>query len=117
VAHFQSEILEENLLAAVRGAEPPARFDGHSNCFIESGRGKAMLVDFNYEVEPLPGRFPLPGVGPFTLLGESRINHFGKLAFRWMYWNALLPGRPIPISPEMSMRGKHHPEEACHASA
>lgn len=117
VAHFQSEILEENLLAAFRGKPPPARFDGHSNCFIESGAGKAMLVDFNYDVEPLPGRFPLPGVGPFTLLGETRINHLGKLGFRWVYWNALLPARPLPFPPEMSMRGKHYPKEASHAGA
>jgi sulfide:quinone oxidoreductase len=120
VAHFQSEILEKNLLAAFDGSELPARFDGHSNCFIESGAGKAMLVDFNYDVEPLPGKFPLPGVGPFTLLGESRINHLGKLGFRWMYWNGLLPGKPIPISPQMSIRGKHYPKtvkEESHAGA
>jgi sulfide:quinone oxidoreductase len=109
VAHFQSEILEENLLAAFRGEPPPARFDGHSNCFIESGAGKAMMVDFNYDVEPLPGRYP-GAFGPFTLLGESRLNHFGKKAFRWMYWNALLPGRPIPLDPQMSLSGKHHPD-------
>ncbi len=116
VAHFQSEILEENLLAAFAGKEAPARFDGHSNCFIESGRGKAMMVDFNYEVEPLPGEYPLPGIGPFRLLGESRINHLGKKAFRFIYWNALLPGRPIPLSPQMSMRGKHFPRrEESHA--
>ena len=120
VAHFQSEILEQNLLAAVRGCELPARFDGHSNCFVESGAGKAMLIDFNYEVEPLPGTFPVPGIGPFTLLGESRVNHLGKLGFRWVYWNALLPGRPIPIGPAMSMRGKHFPKQlkgASHAGA
>ena len=118
VAHFQSEILEENLLAAMRGAPPPARFDGHSNCFVESGAGKAMLIDFNYDVEPLPGVFPLPGVGPFTLLGESRVNHFGKLGFRFVYWNALLPGLPIPIGPGMSMRGKRFPkpEELSHGA-
>ncbi|HUJ25685.1 MAG TPA: FAD/NAD(P)-binding oxidoreductase [Myxococcales bacterium] len=117
VAHFQSEILEQNLAAAIAGRDLPARFDGHSNCFVESGAGKAMLIDFNYEVEPLPGTFPLPGLGPFTLLGESRINHFGKLGFRWVYWNALLPGRPLPIGPQMSMAGKHFPKETSHAGA
>ena len=81
-------------------------FDGHSNCFIETGDGKAMLIDFNYETEPLPGKFPLPGVGPFTLLGESEINHWGKLAFRWLYWNALLPGKPLPVPNRMSLVGK-----------
>lgn len=120
VAHFQAEILESNLLAVIGGGAPGAQFDGHTNCFIESGRGKALLIDFNYQVEPLPGRFPLAGVGPFSLLGESRINHLGKLAFRSVYWNALLPGRPIPISTRMSMRGKHFPavkKEESHAGA
>ncbi len=116
VAHFQSEILERNLLAAFRGDPPPESFDGHSNCFIESGAGKAMMVDFNYDVEPLPGRYP-GAMGPFKLLGETRVNHLGKKAFRWIYWNALLPGRPIPLAPGMSMSGKHYPREVSHAGA
>jgi len=106
VAHFQAEVLEKNLLAAMAGRAPEARFDGHANCFVESGGGKALLIDFNYQVEPLPGRYPLPGVGPFTLLGESRTNHLGKVAFEWLYWNALLPGHPIPVPSRMSMAGK-----------
>ncbi len=110
VAHFQSEILERNLLAAARGLSPCDEFDGHSNCFIESGHGKALLIDFNYDVEPLPGVFPLPVVGPMPLLKEARRNHWAKLAFQWVYWNLLLPGRTIPLSPRMSMGGKRRPE-------
>jgi sulfide:quinone oxidoreductase len=107
VAHFQSEVLEENLLNAMAGKSLEEGFDGHANCFIETGFGKAILIDFNYETEPLTGTFPLPGIGPMTLLGESRLNHLGKLAFRWVYWNMLLPGRPIPlVEARMSMRGK-----------
>jgi sulfide:quinone oxidoreductase len=107
VAHFQAEVLEENLLRAMAGRSLEEGFDGHTNCFIESGFGKAILIDFNYETEPLPGRFPLPVLGPMTLLGESRLNHWGKLAFRWIYWNLLLPGRPIPaVTTRMTMRGK-----------
>jgi sulfide:quinone oxidoreductase len=106
VAHFQAEGLEENLLRASRGEAPEPCFDGHANCFVESGRGRALLIDFNYDVEPLTGHYPLPVVGPFRLLGESRINHLGKLAFRWLYWNGLLPGRPLPVPARMSMRGK-----------
>jgi sulfide:quinone oxidoreductase len=107
VAHFQSEVLEENLLSAMAGKSLDEGFDGHANCFIETGFGKAILIDFNYDTEPLSGKFPLPGIGPMTLLGESRINHLGKLAFRWVYWNMLLPGRPIPmVEARMSMRGK-----------
>lgn len=106
VAHFQSEMLEENLLRAIRGEAPEPTFDGHANCFVETGAGKAMLIDFNYEVQPLPGHYPLPVVGPFSLMKETRANHAGKLFFRWLYWNGLLPAKPIPVDPGMSMMGK-----------
>ncbi len=106
VAHFQSEVVVENLLRVVHGRRLDEGFDGHANCFVESGSGKALLIDFNYETEPLPGRYPLPFLGPMTLLGESRLNHLGKLGFRWLYWNALLPGRPLPVPNRMSMWGK-----------
>ena len=109
VAHFEAETLVENLLREMKGEKPLPSFDGHSNCFIETGFGKAMLIDFNYDLEPLPGKFPLPGVGPMTLLGESRLNHWGKLAFRWVYWNMLLPGRlaDVPLlTAKMSFLGK-----------
>jgi sulfide:quinone oxidoreductase len=107
VAHFMLDILEKNLLSHIRGQEMTARFDGHANCYIETGFDQAVLIDFNFEVEPLPGTFPIPGLGPFTLLGESRINHLGKLAFKWIYWNMLLKGIEIPtVHSHMSMRGK-----------
>jgi sulfide:quinone oxidoreductase len=106
VAHFQAEVLTENVLAFVDGKELPERFDGHANCFIETGFGKAMLIDFNYETEPLPGRFPLPGLGPFTLLEESAANHWGKLGFKWVYWNLLLAGKDLPLDHRMVMAGK-----------
>lgn len=109
VAHFQSETLAKNLLRAIAGKSLLEGFDGHANCFVESGHGKALLIDFNYETEPLPGTYPLPFLGPFTLLAESRRNHWGKLGFRWLYWNALLPGRNLPVPAQMSMRGKHRP--------
>jgi len=116
VAHFQSEVVAENLQRAVEGRSLEEGFDGHSNCFIESGFDKALLIDFNYDVEPLPGRYPWPVVGPMSLLKETRLNHLGKLAFRWVYWNALLPGRNLPIANRMSMRGKVAPESAAHVS-
>ncbi|MBK8252917.1 MAG: NAD(P)/FAD-dependent oxidoreductase [Polyangiaceae bacterium] len=106
VAHFQSEVLFENVMNFIEGREPSASFDGHANCFIETGNGKAMLIDFNYETEPLPGRFPIPGVGPFTLLEESQVNHWGKLAFKWLYWNVLLEGKELPMDHRMLTAGK-----------
>ncbi len=106
VAHFQSDIVLENFLAAIEGRELQAKFDGHANCFIESGFGKGILIDFNYDTEPLPGKFPLPGVGPFSLLEETKMNHYGKVMFRWMYWNFLLKGLEMPVDSHMSMAGK-----------
>ena len=106
VAHFQAEVLTHNVLRFIEGRELLPDFDGHANCFIETGHGKAMLIDFNYETEPLPGRYPLPGIGPFTLLEESHVNHWGKLAFKWIYWNKLLPGDELPLDHRMLMAGK-----------
>src|SRR5262249_22050602 len=107
VAHFEGEVVARNIARYLADEPLDAAFDGHANCFVESGAGKALLIDFNYDTEPLPGTYPLPGVGPFRLLDEAAVNHWGKLAFRWMYWNVLLPGRPIPLPAHMSMAGKH----------
>ena len=106
VAHFAVDCFSENFLRYVDGLELLPTFDGHANCFIESGFGKGLLIDFNYDVEPLPGRYPLPGIGPFTLLQESEMNHWGKMMFRLMYWNILLKGQELPLPALMSMAGK-----------
>jgi len=106
VAHFMLDILVENILRHMEGLEPLQKFDGHANCFIESGFEKGILIDFNYDVEPLPGMFPLPGIGPFSLLRESAVNHWGKMLFRWIYWNVLLKGEEMPFESQMTMAGK-----------
>jgi len=106
VAHFAVDCFAENFVRYVDGLDLLPTFDGHANCFIESGFGKGLLIDFNYDVEPLPGRYPLPGIGPFKLLQESEINHWGKMMFRWMYWNILLKGQELPLPALMSMAGK-----------
>ena len=109
VAHFEAEILTDNILLYIKGQPLKEEFDGHANCFIETGNGKALLIDFNYTHEPVEGSFPFPGIGPLRLLKESRMNHMGKLAFRWIYWNVLLKGTHIPfVSATMSESGKHY---------
>ena len=106
VAHFMLESLIENIQRHMAGLEPEPMFDGHANCFIETGFNKGALIDFNYETQPLTGKYPLPGVGPFSLLEESQVNHWGKMSFRWIYWNILLKARPMPVSNQMSLVGK-----------
>ena len=113
VAHFSIDLFSENFVRYAEGKEPVEsfhKFDGHANCFVESGYGKGMLIDFNYTQEPLPGTYPFPVLGPFSLLKESRINHIGKLAFRWMYWNILLKGMNVPLPANMTMAGKQFPK-------
>ncbi len=112
VAHFEAEVLIENILRFLAGKPLEPGFDGHANCFIETGHNKALLIDFNYETEPLPGNFPFAW-GPMPLLKESRLNHLGKLAFRHVYWNALLPGYDFPgIPAQMTRAGKRFPVAA-----
>jgi len=106
VAHFMLDVLLENMHRHMEGLDPLPKFDGHANCFIESGFEKGILIDFNYDVEPLPGKFPLPGLGPFSLLKESAANHWGKMSFRWIYWNILLKGGEMPFESQMTMAGK-----------
>jgi sulfide:quinone oxidoreductase len=109
VTHFEGETLVENVARFLKGEPPVAGFDGHANCFIETGFHKALLIDFNYETEPLPGHFPT-GLG-LPLLKESRMNHLGKLLFQPFYWHGLLPGREIPgIGSMMPTAGKHAAE-------
>jgi sulfide:quinone oxidoreductase len=106
VAHFQAEILEKNIQSFINGKPLSSAFDGHSNCYIETGYGKGILIDFNYVTEPLAGLYPLPAIGPFSLLKESRMNHLGKLVFKWIYWNILLKARFLPLTNHMSLVGK-----------
>lgn len=107
VAHFMLDIVVENLLSHMKGQEMNAYFDGHANCFIESGFNKGLLIDFNYDVEPLAGTFPFAGIGPFSLLKESYLNHIGKMGFKWVYWNILLKARELPfVETHMTMSGK-----------
>jgi sulfide:quinone oxidoreductase len=108
VAHFEAEILTDNIERYINGEPLKEEFDGHANCFIETGNGKALLIDFNYTHEPVTGSFPFPGVGPLKLLKESRMNHMGKMAFKWIYWNMLVKGIHIPfVSATMTKKGKN----------
>jgi sulfide:quinone oxidoreductase len=107
VAHFSAEVMVDNFLREISGEPVKEEYDGHANCFIETGFDKAALIDFNYDYEPLPGKFPLPGLGPFSLLGESKSNHWGKMMFKWVYWNKMITGEDLPLESQMSLAGKY----------
>ena len=84
-------------------------FDGHANCFVESGDGKALLIDFNYDTEPLPGTYPLPGIGPFRLLEETTAQPLGQARVPLDVLARAAARPPIPLPAHMSMAGKHQP--------
>lgn len=103
--HFEGETLVKNIRHLFKGEQLEGSYDGHVNCFIETGFHRALLIDFNYDAEPLPGRYPDPRLGPLPLLREARLNHLGKLAFQPLYWHVLLPGHDIPgIPAQMASR-------------
>jgi sulfide:quinone oxidoreductase len=105
VTHFEAGVLADNVVRRLAGRELRAGYDGHANCFIETGFHRALLIDFNYDTEPLPGHFPTAFGLP--LLRESRLNHLGKLLFQPIYWHALLPGRELPgLGTSMPTAGK-----------
>ena len=106
VAHYESETIVENIMREIEGQDPRATFDGHATCFICSGYEKAFLIDFNYEYEPMPGKFPFPGLGPFSLLGDSNFNYWGKMMFKWVYWNLMLKGVELPLEQQLTLAGK-----------
>ena len=105
VTHFEAQTLVANIKRYLAGEALEPGFDGHANCFIETGFHKALLIDFNYDTEPLSGHYPA-GIG-LPLLKDSRLNHLGKLMFQWFYWHSLLPGRDIPgVGSAMPTAGK-----------
>lgn len=106
VAHYMAYTLVENIIREIDGYTALPKFDGHATCFLSSGFEKAILLDFSYDVEPLPGKFPFPGMGPFSLLKESLGNYWGKMMFRWVYWNLMMKGLDLPLEPQMNIAGK-----------
>ncbi len=105
VIHFQMDTAYQNILQHMAGQLLTHEFDGHSLCYIETGFNKATLIDFSYTQEPLPGKYPVPGIGPFDLLGQTTLNHWGKLAFRYIYY-LMLHGIEVPLPNKFSMAGK-----------
>ena len=64
-----------------------------------------MLIDFNYDSEPVGGHYPGPLGLP--LLKESRANHLGKLMFQSFYWHGLLPGRRAVVVDHPAVGRRH----------
>ena len=106
VAHYEADVVVFNIMSEIHGVKPEEIYDGHSTCFIVYSKGTSSLIDFNYKIEPLHGKFPAPKFGPFSLLKETKMNWYGKLGFEALYWNVLLAGRHLGAPPTLVMAGK-----------
>ncbi len=75
-AHGEGEIVANNLIEKIAGKGTPKMFDGHGECFIETGDGKAGFGQGNFFAEPTP---------QVRLNKPSRVLHLGKVAYE-KYW-------------------------------
>jgi sulfide:quinone oxidoreductase len=77
-AHAQAEVVARTIARAVTGRGRSAEFDGHGECFVETGGGKAGFGSGNFYAEPVPR---------VTLRGPSRVWHAGKVLFEkvWLW--------------------------------
>lgn len=53
-ANREAEVVAENIAHAIAGQTQAARFDGHGECFIETGGGKAGFGGGDFYAEPKP---------------------------------------------------------------
>lgn len=77
-AHGEGEVVARNIAHAITGTGTPGRFDGHGECFIEIGGGKAGFGRGDFYAEPKP---------MVTLHMPSRRWHLAKVLFEktWLY--------------------------------
>ena len=77
-AHGEAVVVATNIAAKIMGDDATARFNGHGECFIEIGDGKAGFGGGDFYAEPTP---------TVKLRAPSRRWHLGKVLFEksWLY--------------------------------
>ncbi len=75
-AHFEAPVIVERLAASLRGSievEPQEVYEGHVMCFLETGYGKASMLNFDYTHPP-------------KVAAPSHLVHYEKMVFNKAYW-------------------------------
>jgi sulfide:quinone oxidoreductase len=81
VAHSEAPTVARQIAAAVKGEPAPDHgYGGKVMCFLETGRGKATTIRFDYEHPPVSPR-------------PARIWHWGKALLNKTYWLTVPQGR------------------------
>ena len=79
-AHFEAKIVADSIAGEIAGEHNTEKYDGHVMCFLETGFGKGMTLDFNYNKPPKPTR-------------PNRIAHWEKMLLNKLYWSTVPKAR------------------------
>lgn len=73
-AHYEAKIVADSLVSSLEGlSAPPKEYDGHVFCFLETGYGKGITLNFDYSHPPKPSQ-------------PNRLAHMEKIALNKLYW-------------------------------
>jgi len=75
-AHFEAEVIAENIASIVKIGVPVNEYDGKVYCFIEAGHDKATYANFNYQNPP-------------DLKPANKSMHWFKMSYNKMYWTSV----------------------------
>ncbi len=75
-AHFEAEVIAENIASIVKIGVPVNEYDGKVYCFIEAGHDKATYANFNYQNPP-------------ELKPANKSMHWFKMSYNQMYWTSV----------------------------
>jgi len=84
----QAPVLVANLLAARKGQESTASYNGYASCPVVTARGKCMIAEFDYDLTPKPS-FPLINMAA----ERSDMYLLKKYGLPQLYWHGMLKGR------------------------
>ncbi|MCG6968117.1 MAG: NAD(P)/FAD-dependent oxidoreductase [Chromatiaceae bacterium] len=75
-AHFEAEVISENIASIIKIGTPVREYDGKVYCFIETGHDSATYAMFNY-------------VNPPDLKAPNKSMHWFKMSYNKMYWTSV----------------------------
>ncbi|MEW8029053.1 MAG: FAD/NAD(P)-binding oxidoreductase [Candidatus Thiodiazotropha sp.] len=75
-AHFEAEVVAENIASIIKIGTPVRDYDGKVYCFIEAGHDRATYAMFNYENPP-------------DLKAPNKSMHWFKMSYNKMYWTSV----------------------------
>jgi sulfide:quinone oxidoreductase len=83
----QVPVAVENLIQVIQGREPSASYNGYTSCPLITGRGRGILVEFDYALDMVPS---FPFISPYR---EHWVPWVMKDRMLQPAYNAMLRGR------------------------